>query len=242
MTANLVSRRAALTVLALPALLTACAGKAKAPTSFAPLSWDYLPRLKLNVAVVDVDDSWTPRAGAREKGFLAPTPPVDALRKMADDRLIAGGSSGRAVFVIDDASIVQSRENYEGSFAVHLDVSTSDGTHSGYAEAKVTRQRTIVNDTPDWARAELYDMVKQMMNDMNVEFELQVRSKLHEYLQVSTPAVPAPGPVDQQELTEPAPTTILVPSPPPTVPPAPAALTRPSAVPFSTPDPTPLAR
>ena len=129
MTDTRVARRAALTALAfsalfIPALLTACGGSPPPPLRFAPLSWDYLAPLKLNVAAIDIDDSWTPRAGAREKGFLAPTPPVSALRKMAEDRLIPGGTSGRAVFVIDDASIVQTHENYLGSFAVHLDVTT----------------------------------------------------------------------------------------------------------------------
>jgi len=237
MTANRVSRRAALTVLAvsaagLPALLTAC-GDSEGPVSFDPLGWDYLPKLKLNVAAIDIDDSWTPHAGAREKGFLAPTPPVDALRKMAEDRLIAGGTSGRAVFVIDDASIVQSRDTYQGSFAVHLDVSTSDGTRSGYAEARVARTRSISDDGAGQVRADLYAMVRQMMTDMNVEFEYQVNRSLHDYLQTTAPAAPPPGPVEQQDLTSPA-------NPNPAQEAAPPVPPLPSAVPFSSPSPTPL--
>ena len=175
MTSNRVSRRAALTAsllapLGLPALLAACGG-APAPTSFAPLGWDYLPHIKLNVATIDIDNSWTPRAGTREVGFLAPTSPVQALRKMAEDRLIAGGSSGRAAFVIDDASIQQQGDDYAASFAVHLDISTSDGVRSGYAEARVSRRRSVRDDSPNGVRAELYNLVRQMMADMNVEFD-----------------------------------------------------------------------
>ena len=233
MTANRVSRRAALTVLSLglPALLTACGGPA-VPVTFAPLGWDYLPPLKLNVAVIDIDDAWKPAPGKRDRGFLAPTPPVDALRKMAEDRLVAVGNSGRAGFVIDDASIVQSRENYVATFAVHLDVGTSDGTRSGFAAARVLRSRNIKNDSPEGVRAELYDLVKQMMADMNVEFEYQIRRSLHAYLQTTAPAAPVPGRVEQQDLAPPTPVL----APPPTAP------SRPAAVPFSSPAPTPLMR
>ena len=171
MTTPRVARRAAFTALFLPVLLTACGGPPP-PVRFAPLSWDYLQPLKLNVATVDVDTSWVSRAGSREKGFLAPTPPVDALRRMAEDRLIPGGASGRAVFVIDDASIVQLRESYQGNFAVHLDVLGPDGTRRGFATARVARTHVINDDSPNAVRSELYDMVKQMMSDMNVEFRV----------------------------------------------------------------------
>ena len=258
MTANRVSRRAALTafaraglapgLLGLPALLAGCGGPTQ-PTSFAPMGWDYLPRLKLNVAVIDIDDSWTPRAAGRERGFLAPTSPVDALRRMAEDRLLAAGTSGKAVFVIDDASIEQRGDSYVGTFAVHLDVSTSEGTRSGYAEARVTRTRSIRDDSPQGVRAELYDMVRQMMADMNVEFEYQVRQTLRDYLQTTAPVAPAPGPVEQQNLAPPGlpsqPAPLAPPeaaAPPPRAPvlappPVPAV---PSAVPFSSPGPTTL--
>jgi hypothetical protein len=236
MNANRVARRAALTALSmsalgLPVLLTACGGGRPGPVRYAPLGWDYLSPLKLNVAAIDVVDSWTTRAGSREKGFLAPTPPVEALRKMAADRLIPAGTSGRAVFVIEDASIVQSGDTYRGSFAVHLDVTTSDGTRSGYAEARALRTRSIRDDSPDGVRAELYDMVKQMMSDMNVEFEYQVHRSLRDYLQTTAPAAPEPGPVERQDLAAPA-----------EVPPPSAAPPLPSAVPFSSPAPTPLVR
>ena len=248
MTTNLVSRRAALTVLSwcvpcASALLAACGGET-APTGFAPLNWAYLPPLKLNVDRIDVDDSWTPRAGVREKGFLAPIQPMEALRKMAEDRLIPGGTSGQGVFVIDDASIRQSGEYFEGSFAVHLDIITSDGIRGGFAEARVSRRRMINDDSPNGLRAGLYDLVRQMMADMNVEFEYQVRRSLRDYLQTTAPAAPEAGPVEQQELAPPA-TDMAPPSLPPAEPgsePEPAEPQFPSAVPFSSPAPTQLMR
>ncbi|CAH2600640.1 conserved protein of unknown function [Rhodovastum atsumiense] len=239
-----ISRRAA---LALPLVLAACGGR-DVPTTFEPLGWDYLSRLKLNVGSIEIDDSWKPRPGTRDVGHLAPTPPVKALRQMAEDRLIAGGMTGEATFVIDEASIVEQRENYVGNFAVHIALSTPDGTRSGYAEARVTRTRTIDDDSPAVVRADLYDMVRQMMTDMNVELEYQIRQRMRDYLQTTAPSAPEPGPVEQQDLgspgtSTPAPAPTLAPTltpPPPAA--APAGRTAPSAVPFTSPAPTNLLR
>jgi hypothetical protein len=254
MTANRVSRRAGLTMLvAVPsALLAACGGPSR-PRTFAPLSWDYLPPIKLNVASIEIDDSWMSRDG-REVGFLAPMSPKQALRRMAEDRLVAGGTSGRAKFVIEAASIVRSDDTYVGNFAVELSVGTANGTRSGYAEARVYRTQPVDDDSPEGVRAELYDLVKRMMTDMNVEFEYQVRKSLRDYLQTTSPAAPRPAPVEQQQLGPPPgaeqqqlgppspapgpPGSAPAPPTPPPLPPPP----RPSAVPFSSPAPTPLSR
>jgi hypothetical protein len=263
MSAKQVSRRAALTAfsLSLPALLAACGGQ-PVPTTFPPLRWDYLPRLRLNVASLTIEDAWTPNPNSRERGFLAPTPPLQALRQMAEDRLAAVGTAGKAEFVIDDASIVEQGPNYVGTFAVHLSIFNAAGQQVGSAEARVFRTANIGNDSPAGVRAELYTLVQRMMADMNVEFEYEVRRSLHAFL-VSAVA-PPPAPVEQQPL---APVTPATPaaaapsslSPPPAAPSAPPPITpplvpaltpaapaaapaAPAAVPFTTPGPTPLVR
>jgi hypothetical protein len=184
------------------------------------LHYDYLPRLTLQVSSVEIDDSWAPRTDVREMGHLAPTPPVEALRHMAQDRLGAGGPPGRAVFTIDDASIVQVRDKYEGRFVVHLDVMSSDGTRSGYAEARVSRSQTIERDTPNAQRAELAEMVDKMMSDMNVEFEFQVRRSLRSFLMGNGPVEPLPKPIQTEQLAPPSdvgvpPSAPAAPEPPP---------------------------
>jgi hypothetical protein len=247
-----VSRRAALTALSLwlPSLLAGCGGE-EVPTSFEPLRYDYYPRIRLNVAVIDIDDAWTPRPGSGDVGSLAPTPPLEALRRMAEDRLAAAGATGRATFTIEAASITQSDDTYRGMFAVRLDIDTANGS-TGYAEARVARDVPVKDDSAAGVRADLYNMVRRMMADMNVEFEYQIRQSLRPYLQTGAPSAPAPAPVESQPLpppaTEFAPT--LTPTPAPTPSPAPVrpspppafAPTAPSAVPFAVPTPTPLSR
>ncbi len=216
MTLRLPPRRAALLGFLLLGL-AGCGGEDDAPKSYDPLHYNYLPRLTLQVSAVEIDDSWAPRPNTREVGQLAPTPPVEALRHMAQDRLGAGGPPGRAVFVIDDASIVQVRDKYEGRFVVHLDVMSSDGTRSGYAEARVSRSQTIERDTPNAQRAELAAMVDKMMSDMNVEFEYQVRRSLRSFLMGNGPVAPLPKPIEAEPLAPPsataAPPSAAVPAP-----------------------------
>lgn len=188
-------------------LATACTDSPPPPAgpaeALAPPTYDYLTKLRLNVASISIDDSWVPKGDGQQVANLAPTPPLDALRQMAQDRLVAAGSSGRAIFVIDDASIVHNGAGYHGALAVHLDVTTSDGTRSGFAEAHVTRDSSGVADTPDALRIALAEMTRLMMNDMNVEFEYQVRHSLRDYLLQGIEPAGGAGAVERQDLTPP---------------------------------------
>ena len=214
MTLRHLPRREALLGLVLLGL-AGCGSHDDPPRAYEKLHFDYLPRMTMQVSSVEIDDSWAPRTGVREVGSLAPTPPVEALRLMAQDRLGAGGPPGRAVFVIDDASLVQVRDNYEGRFVVHLDVMSSDGTRTGYAEARVSRSQSIERDTPNAQRAELSAMVDKMMADMNVEFEFQVRRSLRGFLMGNTPVAQQARPIQAEELSAPIPGAVPSPSLPP---------------------------
>ncbi len=187
-----VSRRL---LLLAPLALSAC-GEDGPPRSFPPLRYDYLVPLRLNVATVEVGE--LPPPGPLDS--VSPVPPGPALRQMALDRLSAGGSSGRAVIRIDEARISRSGNTLDGSFALRVDVFTADNTRSGFAEAKAAR--TVSGIGRD-VRGALYDMTKQMLDDMNVELEFQVRKSLKDYLQ-ATSAGAAPAAVEQQSLSAPA--------------------------------------
>ncbi|GAC1336662.1 MAG: hypothetical protein NVSMB18_00230 [Acetobacteraceae bacterium] len=178
-----------------PLGLAACADEPPPRRDFPPLRYDFLVPLRLNVARIDLAPP--PPPGALDA--LNPAPPAEALQRMAQDRLAPGGSTGRAAFVIDEARIAQVPGGLTGTLAVHLDVFTTEGTKAGFAEAGVTRQTTGGRDL----RGALYDITRQMLDDMNVEFEFQVRRSLRDWLQEATTA-PPPAPVERQDLTRPA--------------------------------------
>jgi hypothetical protein len=183
--------------LFLPLLFAACSSSDDAGV-FPALRYTYLPPIRLNVATIEIVTRFVPTGVAPDISQLAPVRPVDALRAMAEDRLQAFGTAGRAVFSIQDASLTRQGDVIDGSMSVVLDMYTSDAQRAGFAEARVARQHT---GRVDSLRGTLYDMVKTMMDSMNVEFEYQVRRALHVWLSSGTaPATP----VEQLPLASPA--------------------------------------
>ncbi len=191
-------------ILLVPLAAAACATDGgEAQTAFDPLSFDYLTKLRLSVGSVDIDDRWRPVLDSRDIGFLSPVSPISALRQMAEQRLLPGGGPGRAVFVIDQASLVVAQGLYLGNFAVHLDVLDDAGSRVGFAEARVSRSATAHDDGPAKMRAALYQLTRALMDDMNVELEFQVRRSLKNYLQTTAATAPVPANVDSQDLPPP---------------------------------------
>ena len=185
-------------VLLLPLLGLGCSEEA-APESFPFPSYSYLTPIRLNVASLEIDDRSPPPSDGSLETF-DPLRPVDALKRMASDRLSADGSAGRAVFVIDQAQLRRDDAGVDGTMAVHLDVFAGlGGERVGYAEAKVVRRRTSTDAGED-LRAVLYNFTIQMMNDMNVEFEYQVRRSLRDWVQATAGSAPLPPPVEAQPL------------------------------------------
>lgn len=174
--------------------LAACGSPSK-PRDFAPMTYDYLPQIRLNVATVDVDNRFVP-TGRNEVSSRAPIPPVVALQQMARERLKAFGSSGRAALVIKDASLVRQNNDITGKMAVELNVYTSDNQRAGFATAEVVQQRSGEIDD---LQATLYDLTKSMMDRMNVELEFQARRSLRDWILPDAPPADS-APVQQQEL------------------------------------------
>ncbi len=192
-------------VLALPFLLAACGGDdepgRQTRRDFPPLRYDYLPPLRLNVRRIDMVDGFVPHSGDDEISGSLPVGPGETLFAMGRDRLKPVGANGQGVFKIQTASITRRRDALNGVLAVRLDVGTDDGGATGYAEARVTASR---NGSISDQRAAAYDMLKSMMDDMNVELEFQIRRQLRSWL-LETP--PEPRSVE--------PAGILPPPPPP---------------------------
>jgi cytochrome c biogenesis protein ResB len=161
------------------------------------LRYDYLPPLRLNVASIRVEQRFVPSGVGPDVSRLDPVAPVQVLVAMAEDRLQAMGSTGEAVFVIQDASLVRQGSSIQGTFAVELDIYTAPDTRAGYAEARAAR--TYNGSTDDMAGV-LYDMTKALMDQMNVEFEYQVRRSLRAWLLTASAA---PAAVQQQPLAAP---------------------------------------
>jgi hypothetical protein len=222
MPARVLSRRSA---LLLPLLLAACGSE---PVSYAPLRYDYLPQIRLNVAQVEVRQDFVPLGVSPDVTPLDPVQPVDVLRQMAQDRLKPFGAAGAAVAVIQNASLIRAGDTITGTLAMRLDIYASDNKRVGYAEARVSRQH--VGHVDDIHQT-LYDMTKQMMDAMNVELEYQIKRSLRDWI---VPETGGPAAVQQQPLLSPG----AAPPPPVGAPPPLPSGVPPSYTPGSTLSPT----
>jgi hypothetical protein len=199
----------------LPMLLSACGGEER-PREYPPLRYDYLVPLRLNVSTLQIEQPFAPTGAPPDVSQYDPVPPVSALRTMAQDRLQALGSADLAVFVIRDASLTRHGDTLSGNFSVQLNIYNTPTNRAGYAQASVTSSYT--GDLDDLS-GRLYNMTKDMMDRMNVEFEYQVRRALGTWL---LPAGALQPPVESQPLgtsAPGAPPSAPSSSPPPSLPP-----------------------
>ena len=196
-------------VLLLPLMAAGCGDDDVAQRTFAMPNYSYLAPIRLNVASIEIDAS-VPNAGDSSLAQLSPLRLSDGLKEIANDRLVAAGSAGRALFAIDRATLQRIAGGIEGMLAVRLDVFAGQGTErAGFAEARVARRRTS-SDVSEDSRAVLYDFTTQLLNDMNVELEYQVKRSLKDWLQPGSATAPLPAAVQTEPLSPPArPTSTL---------------------------------
>lgn len=200
----MMTRRAS---LLLPWLLAGCGGRT--PRTYPPLRYSYLTPLRINVSTLQIEQRFVPSGVPPDVSQADPAPPLQALRAMAEDRIQTLGNADLAVFVIEDASLTRQKDTVVGNFAVQLDIYNTPTTRAAYARASVSS--TYTGDLDDLP-SRLYDMTKDMMDRMNVEFEYQVRRSLGSWL--LTAGAPQ-APVEQQPLTQTPPGALPAPTPMP---------------------------
>ena len=189
-------------VLLLPlAAASSCAPPEPPPPPLAPMSWRHLTPLPLDVAALEVVPT-SPPAPPGDIGALLSPPPSEAVRGMARDRLSAAGGSGQAVFLVTAASLVRERGGtLRCALGCRLEITgkdAEDGGAPGFAEAAVSHDVS----GRDAARPQAADLLlRRAMEDLNVEFEFQLRRNLRRWLVAPAPpgAAVAP-PVGREEL------------------------------------------
>ena len=175
MQARLLTRRFA---LLMPLAVAACGGGDDGLV-FEPLRYNDLPPIQVKVASIVIEQRFIPAGVAPDVSYLDPAPPIEALKAMANDRLQAFGTADKAVFAVLDASLTRNNDVVTGSLAVSLTILDDSGTQLGFAEARVQSRHT---GPIHGIRPVLYDMTKAMMNDLNIEFEYQIRHNLKNWL------------------------------------------------------------
>ncbi|WP_143018009.1 hypothetical protein [Belnapia rosea] len=190
-------------VMLFPLLAAACAGTPEpVPIPPGPLGYKHLTPLPLNVAGIDIAEDQPPGVPGDIGARLSPSA-AEAVRIMARDRLIAVGTTGQARFAISQAQVIQGPSSLNCLLGCRLEVVSSLGSRLGFAEAAVTRG---VNG-PEANRPRAADaLLRRAMEDLNVEFEFQLRRALRDWISATVPnadggmAAPGPGPIGVEDL------------------------------------------
>lgn len=219
-------RRAALAALLVTA---ACGGRREEapPAPVGPPSYSYLLPLRLAVGRIEIQSVSDPAATRAMPP--APLSPSQVVLAMAQDRLSAAGGPGYARFRMLIATLTRESAGSGGAFSsaserltcvmrCRLEVIGDDGVQAGFAEAEVRRTATRpAGSTAERARA-AEEIVREAGDDLNVEFEYQLRRNLRSMLAVPPTPAAANGAPPGTEATAPAPSPGAVPSVPTPIP------------------------
>ena len=188
-------RRAAL----LLAFLVAGCTSAPEPPAYPGIRFTDKPPIRLDVARVEVVQTYRSPLKAPNVEQLFPVRPSDAARQWAHDRLRAGGTTGRAEAVISDASATETAlkrtegirgafttdqaERYDATITISVHILDSLGNELANASATARYSRTVAEDvTLNEREREWYRMTTAMMDALDEALEGEMRKSLAAYL------------------------------------------------------------
>jgi len=186
-------------LVALPLLAAACSSPAPAP-QLPPLTYNALPPIRLDVAQVQIDQSYQAPGTAPHIDHLFPQIPAQVAAQWARDRLQAAGQSGQAVYTVTDASATdtvlprsqdlsamfttEQSNRYDLNIAVRLQLTSGDGARHGTVQVSAARSQTVSEKTtPEQRKVVWYQLTQQTMNDLNVKLERDIGAHLAGFLQ-----------------------------------------------------------
>ena len=174
--------------------LTSCAQSKPAPT---PPGLRYLEAqpLRLNVSSIEVVKAYDSPKQAPYVDHKFPIPPVATIEQWARDRLQAGGSTGRAVLTIEDASVrehklpktgsikgsftVDQSERYDMNLRVKLEILDGRGYTASFVKAGSSLSRSVPEDISLYNRTLFWTkLLEDAMNALDSELSKNAQQYL----------------------------------------------------------------
>ncbi|MFN7190548.1 MAG: twin-arginine translocation signal domain-containing protein [Rhodospirillales bacterium] len=192
-----------LAAIGAPALaLGACADAPPLP-QFPTLTYTHLPRIVFEAERLEIANEYqAPLAPPNVEHLFAQRPDA-VLQRWANDRLAVSGRGENLVrFVIGDARVTETElpretgvratftkfqaQRYDGRMQATIEIRQVRGNFRvGDAAASATRSRSVAENISLNDRERVwYEMVEQMMADINAELDRQVRANLPRFLAI----------------------------------------------------------
>jgi hypothetical protein len=181
-------------------VLTACESAPPRP-NFPDIHISGEAPIRLAVGGVDIRNDYKATFQPPHVEHLFPIPPAHAMENWAHDRVVAAGGNARAVFVIADASVVETElkkkeegitgaftkepaQRYDATVAATLNLIDERGTPVRTVTVKAFRSQTVLEGvTPNEREQAWYDMTKALMNDFDRQMSAEISAHFGGYFQ-----------------------------------------------------------
>ncbi len=154
--------------------------------------------IRLDVAAIDVRDDYQPPLRPPNVDHLFPVPPARAAENWARDRLRATGNVGRAVFILRNASVIETElprtpgitgvlttapaQRYDITLQATIQIVDAQGLPLRTASVTTTRSQSVLEGiTPNERDRAWYDMTKAVMADFNGQMVTEIRNNFGQY-------------------------------------------------------------
>jgi hypothetical protein len=169
-------------------LLAACASPPP-PAVFKPLTYSYLPPITFKVATLNVVNNYTPGPDETQLNSNNPAPPAATLLAMLNQRMQPSGQPGTATITVQVASITQANGMLNGQMTVDINLTSTDGRSTGFAEASVSASQTAPDaDDQNATQTALYQMTGKLMDAINVQLPYAIAHNIPSWVAWTTPA------------------------------------------------------
>ena len=165
---------------------------------FPELTFQHLKLLSLNVAKLEIVNSYNQPMSSPNVDHLFHIPPAGALSSWAKDRLNANGTNNFARFSIIEASVTETRldkkkgiigvftndqsERYDAVLEAKLEIFDDSGNSKGFAKARATRSVTVPEDSSINQREQAwFILTEKLIMDINAELEKNFLKYLSEW-------------------------------------------------------------
>lgn len=178
--------------------LAGCETPAPRP-KFPQLTFAHLPTLNLDVARIEVVQSYKAPGAAPNVEHLFPAVPAAVARRWARQRLKAVGAGGVVRATVVNAAVVEvplkrttglrgaftidQAERYEGVIEMKIELTTGSGQERASVAARTELSRSAAEDITLSDREKLwFEMTEEMINRLNVLLEREIRKNFKAYL------------------------------------------------------------
>jgi hypothetical protein len=192
-----------LAATALPAAALAACTNAPPPSQFPPISFAAAGRFTFAAERAEVTQDYQAPLAPPNVEHLFQQRPDATLRRWAAERLAVSGRGEHLLrFVIVDARVTETElpkaaglranftndqaQRYDGRIEAAIEIRQLRGNfRDGYATAAASRTRTVAENISLNDRERVwYEMVAEMMKDIDAELDRQIRANMPRFLQV----------------------------------------------------------